>query len=461
VLVGIPTTAQLIPCDEMGRSSLSREVIFDVAINLLDSLRLIVCVLQIMLDTLFLRSSALERHRDAPLLRERELYLCHLESQGRSRQKLRDAASYLLQIVQRLKLTRMRAISLEELRVAADHWRRRSEQPRAGGQLGRSIFLRHAKGWFRFHGRLIEPTKWNVPLDERVALFKRYLRIELGFVPRTVDGKVWTLNRFLSWLADHEIQLRWVSVAHVEQYFDYLDGRGWKSTTIASTVQSLKVFFRFAARQGWSRKGISGGIFGPLIIDRPKKRRGPEWTDVCRLIENTTGTTARDYRARAILLLISLYALRAREVTNLLLSDIDFNENVLTIRRSKNRLTQRFPLEPNVRSALQEYIQKKRPQSELTQVFLTLRRPHGPIYQASLYNLTKTGMNLLNIKSLNKGPHSLRHACANHLLCVGTPIGRVASLLGHVGTRYIGSYIQHTVADLRPIADFPLGELWT
>ncbi len=410
-----------------------------------------------MLNTIVLRSSALARHQNAPLLRERESYLRYLMSLGRSRRKQRDASNYLIQVVQRLKLTRMRKIRLEDLRLAANQWRRRSAQSRATGHRGSAGFLRYAKGWLRYHGRLIEPKKWNVPSDRRVELYKRYLQIEMGFAHRTVENRVWGLNRFLAWLESNEIQLHSVSVAHIERYFDYLSGaQQWKSTTIASTAQNLKVFFRYAEGRHWTRKGVSRGIFGPRIYKTPAIRKGPDWQDVCRLIESTRGNSPNDRRARAVLLLLSVYGLRASEISNLTLRDVNLKDGILTIRRNKNHLVQRLPLEPSVRTALETYIQQARPASECARVFLTLGRPYGPIGQASLYNITRTRMRRLGINSVNKGPHSLRHACANHLLTIGTPVTKVASLLGHGSSRYVGSYIQHTVTQLRSVAEFSL-----
>jgi site-specific recombinase XerD len=290
-----------------------------------------------------------------------------------------------------------------------------------------------------------------------VELYKRYLQKELTFAPRTVESRVWSLNQFLSWLASNKIQLRSVSTAHIEQYFDHLaDVQHSKGTTIAAAASNLKVFFRYAERQRWAHKGVSGGIFGPRISNPTATPKGPDWQDVCRLVESARGTTPNDCRARAILLLLSIYALRASEISNLNLDDINFRDGILTIRRSKNHLVQRLPLQPNVRVALAEYIHKARPVSESVRVFLTLRRPYGPIFQASLYNITKTRMKRLGIDSNNKGPHSLRHACANHLLMVGTPVAKVANLLGHCGTRYIRSYIQHTVTELRSVAEYNL-----
>jgi integrase len=70
-------------------------------------------------------------------------------------------------------------------------------------------------------------------------------------------------------------------------------------------------------------------------------------------------------------------------------------------------------------------------------------------------------MNRLGIKSINRGAHSLRHACATRLLEVGTPIAKVASLLGHSSTKYVAHYVQHSTKDLVPVADFRLRDLWS
>jgi integrase/recombinase XerD len=139
---------------------------------------------------------------------------------------------------------------------------------------------------------------------------------------------------------------------------------------------------------------------------------------------------------------------------------VDFKENILTVRRGKNRLTQRLPMCEEVRSALKEFIHNQRPVCACPEVFLTLRRPYRRIHQASVYNVTKNHMNRREIKSINRGAHSLRHACATHLLAVGTPIAKVASLLGHSSSKYVAHYVQHSIKDLVPVADFRLRDLW-
>ncbi len=421
----------------------------------------IVCVLDTMLSRIVLRSSALARHQAAPLLAQREAYLEHLEKQGKSRHKQRDASTYLVQVVKRLHLRRLRMTRLEELRRAAVRWQQRGAQSATRGPQSRKAFLRHARGWLRFHGKLVEPKKWNEPRDRRVKLFARYLKIELGFAMRTIENRIWSVNKFLSWLAEREIRLRCVSVSHVERYLDYLSALGSGRRTIATRAHELQVFFRFVERCRWVRGNVSNGIFGPRIPVGVRYAKGPVWTDVRRMLDSARGDTLKQCRASSILLLASIYALRTNEIIGLRLSDVDFKENILTVRRGKNYLTQRLPMCKEVRSALKEFIHNKRPACACPEVFLTLRRPYRRMQQASVYYVTKSHMNRLGIKSINRGAHSLRHACATHLLEVGTPIAKVASLLGHSSTKYVAHYVQHSTKDLVSVADFRLRDLWS
>jgi hypothetical protein len=102
-----------------------------------------------------------------------------------------------------------------------------------GGPQGRKTFLRYARGSLRFHGKLIEPKRWNIPRDKRVNAFRHYLRVELGFADQTIDNRTWMLNRFFSWLDENQIQLRFVSLSYVERYLDRLTAIGCKMNTIA------------------------------------------------------------------------------------------------------------------------------------------------------------------------------------------------------------------------------------
>jgi len=71
-------------------------------------------------DRYFSFPAALVRHKSAPLLRERERFLVHLEATGTRRSAIRIAATYLLQVVNILGLRSLRHVTIEEVDRAAD-----------------------------------------------------------------------------------------------------------------------------------------------------------------------------------------------------------------------------------------------------------------------------------------------------------------------------------------------------
>ena len=75
-----------------------------------------------MLETLRQVPFFLNRHREAPLLRERGIFLRHLEQQGTSRNSLLSISNELLHIVRLLCLDTMRNVSLDEIRRAAERF---------------------------------------------------------------------------------------------------------------------------------------------------------------------------------------------------------------------------------------------------------------------------------------------------------------------------------------------------
>jgi hypothetical protein len=130
----------------------------------------------------------------------------------------------------------MRRIDLSEIRRSAENWRRRNPEFPSGVE-ARKHFLRYAKAWLRFHNKLIEPPKWSDPRDRRVAAFAKYLRVELGFAKRTIQSRVWELNRFLKWLEERQLHLSQIATAEVEKYIDSKAAIGWCGSTISAHTQ--------------------------------------------------------------------------------------------------------------------------------------------------------------------------------------------------------------------------------
>jgi integrase len=145
------------------------------------------------------------------------------------------------------------------------------------------------------------------------------------------------------------------------------------------------------------------------------------------------GKTRLAKRTKAMCLLLAKFGLRSSEVINLLLSDIDFKQRVLTIRRAKNRRVQRLPMSHELEESLRDYI-TVRPPCSCPCVFVTQTAPFRKVGNSSMYLPISKKMNELEIDSRTKGPHALRHAFAERLRSKGADLDNSAiKVLGTSG----------------------------
>ena len=187
---------------------------------------------------------------------------------------------------------------------------------------------------------------------------------------------------------------------------------------------------------------------------------GPEAADsVQRLLKGTKWTNAAALRARAVLFLLAVYGLRSGEIARLLLSDFDCRGETFTVNHSKRGGAQKYPLQREVGDAILVYIQKARPRSSCQNLFLTLKLPYRAIGCSTLWGITSRGMQAAGIRCQRRGPHSLRHACATHLLEQGASMKEIGDLLGHRDYRSTSIYAKVHLQQLRRVADFDLGGL--
>jgi integrase len=164
-----------------------------------------------------------------------------------------------------------------------------------------------------------------------------------------------------------------------------------------------------------------------------------------------------DIRNRAIVMLFSVYGFRSSEVSGLRLEDIDWEHDQIMVRRPKQRLSQTYPLVPIVGDAIIRYLLDVRPKCSLREIFLTLRAPFRHISAGGLYHMTVTRMIALGVSSYRRGPHSLRHACAAHLISEGHSFKEIGDFLGHKSASATRIYAKVDMRGLREVADFDLG----
>jgi integrase/recombinase XerD len=234
---------------------------------------------------------------------------------------------------------------------------------------------------------------------------------------------------------------------------------GYARITVQTWASVLRRFFRYAERRNWCRLGLSGAIMAPRVFAHEGLPIGPAWDDVKRLLAAAEGDRRVDIRDRALLMLLSVYGLRAGEVTSLRLKDFDWEREILNVPHSKSQRPRTYPLCRSVGDAVLRYLREARPRSKWQEVFLTLMAPVRPLVETALANVVKRRLHALGLKLPHFGAHALRHACATHLLAQGLSLKEIGDHLGHVDPDTTRIYAKVNVPALRTVGDFSLEEL--
>jgi integrase len=156
------------------------------------------------------------------------------------------------------------------------------------------------------------------------------------------------------------------------------------------------------------------------------------------------------------LLLLIVYGFRSGEVRQLRLGDLDWEGELIHLRRPKQRRTQVFPLSRTVGDAILRYLKEVRPRTSHREVFLALNGPYRPLHDAALRQVVAWRLRSLGVSLRHYGPHALRHSCATRLLNEGHSLKEIGDYLGHSRPESTLVYAKVDDAGLRAVADFNL-----
>jgi integrase/recombinase XerD len=415
-----------------------------------------------MFETLFKYPRVLSRHQEGSAVEERKRFLIHCAARGAALATLLRIARELLVIAERIQLTIGKAISADEIETAADEWARYQQcRHHAQGQKWpRELFIHTATNWLGFLGYLREPEKHRSPFASQIHDFVCCMRDQCGLSDATIRSRCWYVEKFLDWLMKQNRSLAEMSVQDVDEFLILKGTQGWNRISIATSAKALRSFLRYAEMQRWCAVGLADGIVSPRVFKQEGLPAGPAWEDVRRLLASAAGDQPRDIRDYAILMLFAVYGFRRAEVAGLRLQDIHWERESISVTRTKQRREQEYPLVHSMGQAILRYLQRvRRPRSDCQEIFLSLRPPYRRLSASTLYRVVCSRLSKLDIKSLRRGPHSLRHACAGHLMAEGFSLKEIGDHLGHRSAQATRIYAKVDVTGLREVANFDLGGL--
>lgn len=228
-------------------------------------------------------------------------------------------------------------------------------------------------------------------------------------------------NRGLESLADAEFAdvdafLIWVSASHAAS------GMAGELSMLRSLLgYSDSVGVTANARHWVPRaRGLGTTPVAPLSDE--------EAAAIVAAIDNTTAMGKRDL---AIIMLAARTGIRSSEIVALRLSDIDWSELTLTVRRPKTETVDKLPMDERLASAIADYVLNGRPASPSEEVFLVHHAPYGPFSRScSLHKVSERYYAAAGIEG-RAGLHRMRHTAATDMLRSGATPDAIAAVLGH------------------------------
>ncbi|MCE5266505.1 MAG: tyrosine recombinase XerC [Planctomycetaceae bacterium] len=286
-------------------------------------------------------------------------------------------------------------------------------------------------------------------MQTAVARFLQFLAVERNASPHTVKGYREDLAALADYLSEtHGGQLPSpgaITVLDLRGYVAALHESGYAKASISRHLATLRSFFRFGQREGWTKTNTAKPLRNPR-----QGRSLPHFLsadDIGRLLNAPPSDDPMGLRDRAILETTYSAGLRVSEVVGLNDGDLDFDAGLLRV-RGKGRRERLAPIGSYAAKALRRWLRVRRLHGQ------EKPSPAAPVFvnrfgrRLTTRSVARMLEKYLRSTSLDRrtSPHSLRHSFATHLLDRGADIRSVQELLGHksLATTQIYTHVSTT-----------------
>lgn len=247
-------------------------------------------------------------------------------------------------------------------------------------------------------------------------------RAELNKSRNTARGYRCDIARFLDYLAKKKItNIRKVTSTDITNHFKTLSDAGRSPNTICRHYGSIRAFYRFLRQIKAIHEDCMESMETPKSLK--VKIYVPSQADMRKFLDRLDVSTYTMCRNRAIFELVYSSGLRCSEMMELELCDI--TAQGVTIHSGKGDKTRTVPVSEEARKWINRWVFWRG--EEEGYLFLTENK-------CKVTNTTINGQ-LKNECAMAKVPmftmHSIRHACATHMLEKGADIRFIQKMLGH------------------------------
>lgn len=269
-------------------------------------------------------------------------------------------------------------------------------------------------------------------MNKQLADFLYNLQTDRNYSPKTVESYQGDIEKFYRFLLKEDIKADDVDNIVIRNFLTDEIYHGVSKRSCKRRICALKHFYQYLVKTGQMDTNPFNYV-EPLKLDK-KYPHILYQNQIEELLDaNSKRKDHLAMRDQAILELLYYSGVRASELVNIKLSDINTRSRVARIlgKGNKERIV---PFTDNCAASIDKYVKECRPQlakhNEQISIYLFLNN-HGD--QLTTRGLEYILKNIEEKVGLNLGlhPHLLRHTFATHLLENGADLRVIQELLGH------------------------------
>lgn len=404
-----------------------------------------------MIEHFYAQTHSAQRLRSGPLEPHLDDYAQLLAEQGYSRQAARQKLRLAADLSRWLERKRLPAEKLNERRVReflGARWRRLRWHN--SDQSSLALLLRQLRQ-ANVIPEVVIPASES-PLNRVEQDYARFLTQERGLVQTTLDNYLPIARRFLvSRFGSGKLRLEALR-AHDVSEFILRDLAGYSPKRVQLATSALRSFLGHLYQTGQLATNLAGAV--PRVAGRPLCRlpRFLEPEQVERLLNHCDRGCPAGQRDYAVLLLLARLGVRAGEVVQLSLEDINWEAGELLI-RGKSAHIDRLPLPSDVGRALACYLKRGRPRCSSRRVFIRTKAPRqGFSGSAAVDGIVDRALSRARLNPPQRGAHLLRHSLATRMLRGGASLTQIGQILRHQVLQTTEFYAKVDLGALRKLA---------
>ena len=274
-----------------------------------------------------------------------------------------------------------------------------------------------------------------------IRSYQRYLKLQRGYSPNTLDAYIRDLLKLINYLEDVDKHVLDVELSDLQHFAASLHDIGIHARSQCRILSGVRSFFRFLELEGYRDDDPSELLESPVLGEHLPEVLSAEEVD---MLEGAIDLSKWEgQRNRAIIEVLFSCGLRVSELVNLKLSDLFIQEQYVRIlgKGSKERLV---PISPRAIKELDYWFMDRREMKikpgEEDFVFLNRRGAH--LTRVMILIMIKETAVAAGIQK-TISPHTLRHSFATALLEGGADLRAIQAMLGHesIGTTEIYTHI--------------------